>query len=117
MSRPVLKLKRVQDINITEGSTVLVRVDYNVPMKDGKVSDDTRIRETEKTVKYLVSKKAKVVLIAHLGRPKGKVDPKYTLKPVTEYVEKIMGTKTYFAEDCIGKAREEALKNLKNGEI
>lgn len=117
MTRPVLKLKRVQDMGIKQGSVVLVRVDYNVPMKDGKVSDDTRIRETEKTIKYLISRDAKIVLISHLGRPKGKVDPKYSLRPLCEYVEKIMGAKTYFAEDCIGRAREQVLSVLKNGEI
>ncbi len=117
MLRPVLKLKRVQDVGIPKGAKVLVRVDYNVPMKDGKVSDDTRIRETEKTIKYLISRDAKIILIAHLGRPKGKVDQKYSLKPVVEYVEKIMGVKTYFAEDCIGEAREKVLNEMKNGEI
>ncbi|MCX7905735.1 MAG: phosphoglycerate kinase [Elusimicrobiales bacterium] len=116
-TRPVLKLKKVQDMGISKGSTVLVRVDYNVPMKDGKVSDDTRIRETEKTIKYLLTRDAKIVLISHLGRPKGKVDPKYSLKPLVEHVEKIMGVKTHFVEDCIGQDCEAAKANLKNGEI
>ena len=117
MTRPVLKLKRIQDIDIKNGSVVLVRVDYNVPMKNGKVSDDTRIRETEKTIKYLISKKAKVVLIAHLGRPKGKIDPNYTLAPVREYVEKIMGAKTYFAPDCIGEKRNKMIASMADGEL
>ncbi|MCX7641077.1 MAG: phosphoglycerate kinase [Elusimicrobiales bacterium] len=116
-TRPVLKLKKIQDMGISKGSTVLVRVDYNVPMKDGKVSDDTRIRETEKTIKYLLTRDAKIVLISHLGRPKGKIEPKYSLKPLVEYVEKIMGAKTYFVEDCIGQSCESAKSNLKNGEI
>ncbi|MEF3279971.1 MAG: phosphoglycerate kinase [Elusimicrobiota bacterium] len=115
--RPVLKVKKVQDMNISAGSTVLVRVDYNVPIKDGVISDDTRIRETEKTIKYLVSIGAKVVLISHLGRPKGKVDPKYTLEPVAKKVEEIMGIKTYFVNDCIGPEVEKMKKSLKNGEI
>jgi len=117
MTRPVLKIKRVQDVGIKSGSVVLVRVDYNVPMKDGKVSDDTRIKETEKTIKYLITRDAKIVLIAHLGRPKGKVDMKYSLKPVVEVVEKIMGTKVHFSDDCIGEKRAEVIKNMKNGEI
>jgi len=117
MTRPVLKLKRVQDTNIEKGSTVLVRVDYNVPLKDGKVSDDTRIRETEKTIKYLIDKKARIVLIAHLGRPKGKVDPKYSLEPLRSYVENIMGAKTYFCSDCVGDVAREAKSRLGDGEI
>jgi 3-phosphoglycerate kinase len=117
MTRPVLKLKRVQDTNIEKGSTVLVRVDYNVPLKDGKVSDDTRIRETKKTIKYLIDKKARIVLIAHLGRPKGKVDPKYSLEPLRSYVENIMGAKTYFCSDCVGDVAREAKSRLGDGEI
>lgn len=116
-TRPVLKLKKVQDMGISKGATVLVRVDYNVPMKDGVVSDDTRIRETEKTIKYLLTRDAKIVLIAHLGRPKGKVEPKYSLKPLVEHVERIMGTKVHFVDDCIGPAVENAKANLKSGEI
>ncbi len=115
--RPILKLAKVQDMSINEGATVLVRVDYNVPMKDGIVTDDTRIRESQKTVKFLLEKKCKVVLIAHFGRPKGKIDPKYTLKPVVPYVEKIMGTKVHFGEDCIGEKALSAIKGARQGEI
>lgn len=115
--RPVLKLAKVQDMGISDGSTVLVRVDYNVPMKDGVVSDDTRIVESQKTVKFLLEKKCKVVLIAHFGRPKGKVDPKYTLKPVVPYVEKIMGVKVHFGEDCIGEKALSAINGARQGEI
>ncbi|PIS46807.1 MAG: phosphoglycerate kinase [Elusimicrobia bacterium CG08_land_8_20_14_0_20_51_18] len=115
--RPVLKLIKVQDAGIKDGSTVLVRVDYNVPMKDGAVADDTRIRESRKTVKYLLDKKCKVVLIAHFGRPKGKVDPKYTLKPVVSPVEKIMGARVHFGEDCVGEAAAKAIAGAKAGEI
>lgn len=115
--RPVLKLAKVQDMDIKEGSTVLVRVDYNVPMKEGVVTDDTRIRESQKTVKYLLEKNCKVVLIAHFGRPKGKVDPKYTLRPVAPYVEKIMGVKVHFAQDCIGDSALSAIKGARQGEI
>ena len=80
-ANPALRLKRLQDLDV-ESKRVLARVDYNVPMKDGKVTDDTRIRETLKTLEYLLSQDAKVVLIAHLGRPKGKPEPKYSLAPV-----------------------------------
>jgi len=115
--RPVLKLVKIQDANIKDGSNVIVRVDYNVPMKDGKVTDDTRIRESYKTVKYLLDKNCKVILMSHLGRPKGKVDPKYSLKPLVGVLEKIMNAKVYFAEDCIGDLAQKAIKGASQGEI
>lgn len=107
---------KIQDVNL-DNKTVLVRVDYNVPLKDGKVDNPKRITATEKTVKYLLGKSCKVVLIAHLGRPKGKVAPEFSLAPVAPEVEKIMGVKVHFASDCVGAVAEEAVKNAKNGEI
>ncbi len=107
---------KIQDVNL-DNKTVLVRVDYNVPLKDGKVDNPKRITATEKTIKYLLGKGCKVVLIAHLGRPKGKVAPEFSLAPVAPEVEKIMGTKVHFASDCVGKVAEAAVKNAKNGEI
>ena len=107
---------KIQDVNL-DNKTVLVRVDYNVPLKDGKVDNPKRITATEKTIKYLLGKGCKVVLIAHLGRPKGKVAPEFSLAPVAPEVEKIMGVKVHFASDCVGAIAEEAVKNAKNGEI
>lgn len=107
---------KIQDVNL-DNKTVLVRVDYNVPLKDGKVDNPKRITATEKTIKYLLGKGCKVVLIAHLGRPKGKVAPEFSLAPVAPEVEKIMGTKVHFASDCVGEVAENAVKNAKNGEI
>ncbi|MDD6173535.1 MAG: phosphoglycerate kinase [Elusimicrobiaceae bacterium] len=107
---------KIQDVNL-DNKTVLVRVDYNVPLKDGKVDNPKRITATEKTIKYLLGKGCKVVLIAHLGRPKGKVAPEFSLAPVAPEVEKIMGVKVHFASDCVGAVAEEAVKNAKNGEI
>lgn len=107
---------KIQDVNL-DNKTVVVRVDYNVPLKDGKVDNPKRITATEKTIKYLLGKGCKLVLIAHLGRPKGKVAPEFSLAPVALEVEKIMGVKVHFASDCIGEVAEEAVKNAKNGEI
>ncbi len=107
---------KIQDVNL-DNKTVVVRVDYNVPLKDGKVDNPKRITATEKTIKYLLGKGCKLVLIAHLGRPKGKVAPEFSLAPVAPEVEKIMGVKVHFASDCIGEVAEEAVKNAKNGEI
>lgn len=107
---------KIQDIDL-KGKTVLMRVDYNVPLKDGKVDNPKRITATEKTVKYLLSQGCKVVLIAHLGRPKGKVMPEFSLAPVAPEVEKIMGTKVHFGKDCIGPEALAAVAAAKSGEI
>jgi phosphoglycerate kinase len=115
-NKTILKLAKVQDAHLSRKS-VIVRVDYNVPMKDGVIKDDTRIRETLKTVKYLLDAECKVVLMAHLGRPKGKADPKYTLAPVAPYLEKLAGVKVHFAADCVGPEASKAVKAAGNGEI
>ncbi|MCX5794900.1 MAG: phosphoglycerate kinase [Elusimicrobia bacterium] len=113
---PTLKLKRLQDLDV-KGKRVLARVDYNVPMKDGKVTDDTRIRETLKTLEYLLSQNAKVVLIAHLGRPKGKPEPKYSLKPAAEALAKLIKKPVAFASDCVGPEADKVVAALKPGEV
>ena len=115
-NKTMLRLAKVQDARLKDKS-VLVRVDYNVPMKDGAVKDDTRIRETLKTVKYLLEANCKVVLMAHLGRPKGKADPKYTLAPVAPHLEKLAGVKVHFAADCVGPEAAKAVKAAGKGEI
>ncbi len=115
-NKTMLRLAKVQDAHL-KSKSVVVRVDYNVPMKDGVIKDDTRIRETLKTVKYLLDADCKVVLMAHLGRPKGKVDPKYTLAPVAPHLEKLAGVKVHFAPDCVGPEAAKAVKSAKNGEI
>ena len=107
---------KIQDVDL-KGKTVLMRVDYNVPLKDGKVDNPKRITATEKTVKYLLGQGCKLVLIAHLGRPKGKVMPEFSLAPVAPEVEKIMGTKVHFGKDCIGAEAQAAVAAAKPGEI
>lgn len=108
--------KTVRDIDV-KGKRVLVRVDYNVPIKDGKVTDDTRIKAAMPTLNYLLDNGAALILCSHLGRPKGGPDPKYSLKPVADYLGQMMGKKVLFAEDCIGPAAEAAVKNLKPGDV
>lgn len=108
--------KNVQDIDV-KGKKVFVRVDFNVPVKDGVVGDDTRIRAALPTIQYLLDQGAAVILASHLGRPKGGPDPKYTLKPVADYLAKLLGKPVAFAEDCIGPIAEEAAKALKPGEV
>ena len=108
--------KTVRDIDV-KGKRVLVRVDYNVPIKEGKVGDDTRIRAAMPTLNYLLEHGAAVILCSHLGRPKGGPDPKYSLKPVAEYLSQLSGKSVAFAEDCVGPAAEAAAKALKPGGI
>ena len=108
--------KTIKDID-PKGKKVLVRVDFNVPLKDGNVGDDTRIRAALPTIHYLLEHGAAVILCSHLGRPKGGPDPKYTLKPVAEYLSKLMGKPVAFATDCIGLEAEKAAKALKPGEV
>jgi len=108
--------KTVRDIDV-KGKRVLVRVDYNVPIKDGKVGDDTRIKAAMPTLNYLLEHGAAVILFSHLGRPKGGPDPKFSLKPVADYLSKLIGKPVAFAEDCVGPATEAAAKALKPGDI
>ena len=108
--------KTVRDID-PKGKRVLVRVDFNVPIKDGAVGDDTRIRAALPTLEYLLEHGAAVILCSHLGRPKDGPDPKYSLKPVAAHLGKLTGKPVAFAEDCIGPAAEKAAKALEPGEI
>ena len=108
--------KTVRDIDV-KGKRVLVRVDYNVPIKEGKVGDDTRIRAAMPTLNYLLEHGAAVILFSHLGRPKGGPDPKFSLKPVAEYLSQLAGKPVAFAEDCVGPAAEVAAKALQPGGI
>lgn len=100
------------------GKRVLVRVDFNVPLdKEGNVTDDARLRAHIPTIEYLLEKKAKVILIAHLGRPKGQVNAKYSLKPVVKPLTSLLKRPVQFAEDCIGPKAYEAVAKLQPGDV
>lgn len=108
--------KSVRDIDV-KGKKVLVRVDFNVPIKEGVVQDDTRIRAALPTIQYLIDQGAAVILFSHLGRPKGGPDPKYSMQPVAEYLAKLTGKSVAFAADCVGPEAEKAAAALKPGQI
>ncbi len=116
MTTTTLKISSLDDLDL-KGKRVLVRVDYNVPLDGERVTDDTRIRETLPTLKKLIDAGCRVILIAHLGRPKGKVDPKYSLKPAAAALEKLLGRPVRFAADCVGPAADAAVAALGPGEV
>src|SRR6187402_670010 len=107
---------RTLDSADVSGKRVLVRVDLNVPMEHGKVTDATRIERVAPTITEIAGKGGKVILLAHFGRPKGR-DPKESLKPVAAEVAKILKRPVAFAEDCIGEAAEKAVAAMKAGDI
>ncbi len=108
--------KTIEDIDVT-GKKVLVRVDFNVPIKDGKVGDDTRIQAALPTLQYLLNHQASLILCSHLGRPSGEVQLEYSLKPVAEHLGNLLDQPVAFVEDCIGPVAVQAASKLKPGDI
>jgi len=113
----VPKFKTIDGIDVA-GKRVLLRADLNVPMKDGKVQDATRIERLAPTIDELAGKGARVVVLSHFGRPKGKPDPKESLKPLVPALQQALGSRTVkFAGDCVGPEAENAVAELRNGEV
>ena len=108
--------KMVTDLDV-EGKKVIVRVDFNVPIKDGKITDDTRITAALPTINYLLDHGAAVILMSHLGRPKTKEDLQYSLKPVADHLATLISAPVKFAADCRGEVAKEASATLKPGEV
>jgi phosphoglycerate kinase len=106
----------IRDLEMS-GKRVFIRVDFNVPLDGSRVSDDTRIRETLPTLRLAIERGARLVLASHLGRPKGKVDPKYSLAPVAAKLGELLGKPVAFAADCVGADAEAKSKALRNGEV
>ena len=108
--------KTIRDLDF-HGKRVLVRVDFNVPIKEGKVGDDTRMRAALPTLNYLLDQDAALVLCSHLGRPKGAPDPQYSLRLVADHLGKLLKSPVYFSEACVGPDAEKAAAALKPGEV
>lgn len=110
--------KSIKDLGDIKGKRALVRVDVNVPLdENGNVTDDTRIQAILPTVNYLKDKGAKVILMAHLGRPKGEVKPEFTLEPVAKYLSKILNQEVLFVKSPIGQGADKELSKLKEGSV
>ncbi|MBF0494329.1 MAG: phosphoglycerate kinase [Candidatus Omnitrophica bacterium] len=109
--------KTIKDIDI-RGKRVLVRVDFNVPLDENKnITDDSRIVGALPTIKYVIENKGKLILMSHLGRPKGKVDMEFSLAPVAERLSALLKQSVTKLDDCIGEDVEEAVKNMKEGDV
>jgi phosphoglycerate kinase len=111
-----LTLKDLPDAEL-RGKRVLVRVDYNVPLEDGRVTDDTRIRATLPTLQYLIDRGARVILVSHLGRPKGRWDTKYSLRPAADRLAALIDAPVRFIEDVVGPEAHRAADALEPGQI
>ncbi|HNV68762.1 MAG TPA: phosphoglycerate kinase, partial [Candidatus Ozemobacteraceae bacterium] len=108
--------RTIKDIQF-KGKRTIVRVDFNVPLdKSLNITDDTRIRAAVPTLKHILEQGGRLIIMSHLGRPKGGPDPKYTLKSVLKRLEELLGRKVAFAADCIGEEAEKMAKSLKDGE-
>ncbi len=109
--------KTLDDIGDIRGKRVLVRVDLNVPMADGKVTDATRIERVGPTIAELSDKGAKVILLAHFGRPKGEANPEFSLEPVAKATDEVLGRTVGFAGDCVGETAAAAVAAMQEGDV
>jgi len=112
----MMGLRTIRDVDV-QGKRVLVRVDFNVPIENGMVLDDWRLRATLPTIRYLAERGAKGILLSHLGRPKGKRDEQFSLRPVAQRLSELLGQPVQFADDCFGEVAEQGVARLRAGEV
>jgi len=111
------KIKELEEKYSIEGKRVLLRVDFNVPINDGSITEASRIEKILPTIKSLINRKAKIIIISHLGRPKGKMVPTLTLRPIAKKLSEYLNQNVFFLDSSIGKNVIEKSKEINNGEI
>ena len=116
MEAALAGIRSIRDLPI-ENKRLFVRVDFNVPMEDGRVTDDTRIREALPTIKHAMERGARVILASHLGRPKKGPDPMYSLVPAGEKLAELLGAEVHVPEDCVGDAAKKVVYDLRDGQV
>jgi phosphoglycerate kinase len=110
-------LQTIKDVQL-QGKTVLLRVDFNIPMnKDGTIIDDSKMKAALPTLEYILNQGARVIVMSHLGRPKGRPDPQYSMKPLAGHLQSLVKNRVIMATDSIGPAVQEAVSKLQPGEI
>jgi phosphoglycerate kinase len=105
----------ISDLDL-RGKRVFMRVDFNVPIEGGRITDDTRIEASLPSIRYVLEKGGRLILASHLGRPKGKPEPKYSLKPVAAWLSELLGKQVAFAPDCVGPEVEKMVSSLRDGD-
>ena len=111
-----MKKLSITDLDLP-GKRVFMRVDFNVPIADGRITDDTRIEASLPSIRYVLEKGGRLILASHLGRPKGKPEPRFSLKPVAARLSGLLGKQVHFAPDCVGPEVEKMVSQLPNGEV
>jgi len=113
----MIKIKLLDDNLNIEGKRVLLRADFNVPINDGAITENSRIEKVLPTIKFLINKKAKIIIIAHLGRPKGKIVPEFSLKPIAKKLSIFLNQDVVFLNESIGTVVIQNSKKISNGKI